>query len=158
MPEAVRTEPNKELLDRLGTALTIEVDGRTWPIPKLAPKQNEVVIPIIMKLWPVFLSLAEKGEEAAAAALAANPDGPVNQLERLRPLVEGDDGNNLKLMYDAIFAALQRGHRSLTRDEFDNEMSVGVMEAFEAFRPIAQQTGLIQFTATGGASQDAPLA
>ena len=141
-----RTEPDKTLLDRLGHCETIEIDGREWPIPKLAPRQNEVVIPIILKLWPVFLGLADKGNGEGAK-------GAQTAIERMRPLLEGD---NLKLMYDAIFAALQRGHRSLTRDEFDNEFSISVLEAFAAFKPIATQTGLIQFAPTGGGSD--PLA
>jgi hypothetical protein len=37
------TEPNAALLD--GTTPTIQLAGRAWPVPMLAPRQNRVVVP-----------------------------------------------------------------------------------------------------------------
>jgi hypothetical protein len=126
------THPNKALLDRINQPPCITAAGEEWPIPKLAPKQNQTVVPIILALWPKMLAIREAKDKMA----------------KLFELMEGD---NLKLMYDCVFLAIQRGHPDLTREEFD-EMEVGVLEAFESLYPIAQQTGLIKIGGGAGAS------
>ena len=44
--------------------LSIVLAGRAWPIPRLAPKQNRIVVPALLELIPKIF----RAREAAAAA------------------------------------------------------------------------------------------
>jgi len=70
---------------------------------------------------------------------------------RLAVLADVMTGQYLQDLYTCIFVALTRAHPNLTRDEFDNHIAIGVLEAMEAITVIAKQTGLIKFQTLTGA-------
>jgi hypothetical protein len=116
------TEPNAELLD--GRTPTIPLAGKEWPVPLLAPRQNRIVVPLIMR---------------HAASLSALIKGGKISLESLAKLLTTE-------VYDALaevsYCALTRAHK-ISRDEF-NDMPIETMDLIMAFFVVATQTGLIR--------------
>jgi hypothetical protein len=111
--------PNRELLDDERVP-RVTLAGQQWPIPKMAPRQNEIIVPLILD-----------HEEAVFAAAAQDEGGKVT----FRPTTE-----MIHRMNTIVFHALQRGHRELTREEFD-DMPIGLVEALDSIRTISRQTG-----------------
>lgn len=109
---------------------TIALAGREWPLPKLAPRQNRIVVPALLTLVPRILRARDEanaaGETSALAVLARYLDTQI---------------------YDAlaniVFAALTRGTPSLTRDAFD-DMGADTFELLAAVAPIARAAGLLK--------------
>lgn len=131
--------PNKALLDRVRPVQTITIDGEEWPVPALTPKQNEIVVPILLDLWPKLDEVQQSKDKLAALN---------NML----------GGENLKRLYDCIFTALQRGHPELTREVFDSEFGIGVLDAFDCIMPIATASGMLRMVEKAGAAPLAPPA
>lgn len=119
------TTPNKALLDRVTRVALIEINGENWPVPPLAPKQNEIVIPFVLEIWPGVRAVRDAEDK----------------FEAIQSLIQGE---NLKRLYDCLFLALHRGHTELTRDEFDNEIGPGLLDAFAAITPLAQAAGILR--------------
>lgn len=134
------TKPNRELLDDPRT-LTVSLDGTKWPIPRLAPAQNERVTPIILRIMPLLMRLSRE-ERSQAVAVEGQDLAPVlsDRMERLGEVLSEQ---NLHDIYTAIYVALKKGHPDLTRDEFD-EIPIGNLDAIEAMNVIARQTGTIR--------------
>jgi hypothetical protein len=110
------TSPNQELLsdERIPT---VTLAGLTWPIPKLAIKQNEIILPILLRRAPQL------------AALAA-----------------GQGGMTTEFVHDCstiVYWGLTRGHKGFTREEFD-DMPIEVTEVLNAVTVVGQQTGLLK--------------
>jgi len=119
------TEPNQAALDDPAVA-RITLAGREWPVPMLAPKQNAVVVPTILRVVPHVLSAGDgKGKF---------------DLERFAQVMDEAAYRDLVTI---AWLALTRAHPALTRDEFEN-MPVGTMELVLAVLIIAQQTGVIR--------------
>lgn len=56
------TEPNKILLADESIA-RVTLDGKDWPIPKLAIKQNKVILPLLAKIgFPRFVAALETAD------------------------------------------------------------------------------------------------
>ena len=111
------TEPNAKLLADPEVP-TVTLDGKAWPIPKLAMVQLKVLLPLLSKYW-------EAGKAVASVGTA-----------------EGVDA-----MGTIVFTALLRGHDGengrpgpITRAEFD-EMAIDSKALFLAVRVVAEQTG-----------------
>lgn len=136
------TTPNTALLDD-PTVLTIELDGKKWPIPKLAPKQNEIVVPLVLELVPKLTS----------SVRAVNVDGAAKTHMDLGMLGKALTEKGMKDLYTIVFHSLQRGHKDLTREEFD-DMPIGTLDAIEAVMTISKQTGVIRQAKAG----EVPLA
>jgi len=120
-------KPNEKLLDRTLKLPTISIAGQEWPIPKLAPKQNEVIVPIVLEL---------------STDLVKAMSSPA--LIRNKMLASVLNAENYRKLNDCVFLAIERGHPDLTRKEFDEEWEVGTMDMIQAFTTIAVQTGLIK--------------
>jgi hypothetical protein len=119
------TEPNQALLDD-ETIPRVTLAGKQWPIPMMAPKQNAIVVPTILKIVPNVLSANDGKGKFDLARFAA-----VMTEEAYRGLIT------------IVWMALTRGHSALTRAEFE-EMPIGTMELVLAVLIIAQQTGVIK--------------
>jgi hypothetical protein len=109
---------------------TITLAGREWPLPKLATRQNRIVVPALLQLVPKILSArdaADKaGEKGSFAALARYLDtGCYDTLASL------------------VFAALTRASPQLARDAFD-DMAIDTFELLAAVVPIARAAGLVR--------------
>ncbi|HLY07615.1 MAG TPA: hypothetical protein VKR31_17850 [Rhizomicrobium sp.] len=109
---------------------TITLAGREWPLPKLAPRQNRIVVPALLELVPRILKARDEvdkaGEKGSFATLARYLDtGSYDALANL------------------VFAALTRANPSLTREEFD-DMAIDTFELVAAVVPIARAAGLIR--------------
>ena len=106
--------PNQDLLsdERIPTVL---LDGKRWPIPKLAPKQLEIITPIIMKRAERFKG--KKPEEIGAEAMS-------------------EEG--VKEMFTILYWGLQRGHRDLTLADFQ-ELAIDLTELSNAVGVVTQQ-------------------
>lgn len=138
--------PNTSLMDD-PTVLTVELDGKKWPIPKLAPKQNEVVVPLVLELVPKLTNsvriIQKEGEDASKARTSMD----------LGALGKALTEKGMKDLYTILFLSLQRGHKDLTREEFD-DMPIGTLDAIEAVMVISRQTGVIRQAKAG----EVPLA
>src|SRR5690242_10231464 len=57
-----------------GDVRTITLAGREWAVPKLAPKQNRIVVPALLQLVPKILCARDEsagaGEKGSYATLA----------------------------------------------------------------------------------------
>lgn len=120
-------KPDEKLLSRVPRLPTITIAEQQWPVPKFAPKQNEVIVPIV-------LELSQKMVEAMSSP----------KEMRLQNLAKVLTGENYHKINDCVFLALERGHPNITRKYYDEEMEVGTMETVEAFTVIAERTGLIR--------------
>ncbi len=120
-------KPNEKLLDRTQKLPVITIAGQDWPVPKFAPKQNEVIVPIVLEMSSDLIS-----------AMSAP------QAIRLKMMAKVLTGEAYRKLNDCVFLALERGHPELTRKEYDEEWEVGTMEMVQAFTVIAERTGLIK--------------
>jgi hypothetical protein len=111
------------------TAPSITLAGREWAIPKLAPRQNRIVVPALLELIPKILAARDAahaaGERGSFAAAARYLDTP------------GYD-----TLATLVFAALTRARPDLARDAFD-DMAIDTFELIAAVRTIALQAGLL---------------
>ena len=109
---------------------TIVLAGREWAIPRLAPKQNRIVVPALLELIPRIL-------DARAQADAAGETGHISQLARILDTAFYDR------LGDAVFTALTRAEPGFTRAQFD-DMEIDTLELLVAVRVIALQAGLLK--------------
>lgn len=115
------TEPNQLFLD--GKTPTIELGGKHWPVPMLAPRQNRHVVPAIIALGPKFSNTATS---RTTASVYRNVDESVY--------------DNL---LDVSFWALKRAHPAMERDEFE-DMPISTNELMLALPIVARQSGMIK--------------
>lgn len=116
------TVPNAELLADESVP-RVALDGKQWPIPKLSMKQMKVIVPLLQ-------TFVDQGN--------------------LRKSVVSEDG--LAALETIVLAGLQRGHKDMTREQFE-EMAVGLPELAQAVVVVARQTGAYDGTKAG----DGPL-
>ena len=108
----------------------ITLAGKQWALPKLAPRQNRIVVPALLQLIPKILKARDEadktGEKGSFAALARYLDtGSYDTLASL------------------VFAAVTRANPSLTRESFD-DMVIDTFELVAAVVPIARAAGLLK--------------
>jgi hypothetical protein len=115
------TEPNKELLSD-DTIPTIAINGKLWPVPKLAIQQNQFVLPLVLQTLP---ALAEKLKAGA-------PDG-------VHLMARPEYWDYVRGSATVVYWGLQRGHKGLTREEFD-DWAVDILELTDAVNVVARQT------------------
>jgi len=102
--------------------------GRAWPVPRLAPKQNRIVVPALLELIPKILRARDE-------ATAAGELGSFAQVARYLDTAAYD-----RLM-EIAFTALTRAHPDLCRADFD-DMAMDTFELIAAVRVVALQAGL----------------
>ena len=115
--------------DNISETPTITLAGREWPVPRLAPRQNRIVVPALLDLVPKILRAREE-------AAAAGETGSFAQVSRYLDTAAYDR------LTDVAFAALTRAHPALARAEFD-DLAIDTFELIAAVRVIAVQAGLI---------------
>lgn len=128
-PTKITTVPNAELLGK-DDVLHIKLAGQEWPVPLLAPRQNNIIVPLFMRH-------------------AGQPSADLFTQERMQEIST------------IVFTALTRGHKSITRDEFD-DMPISFPEMIDAleairiqarmFKPVPKNgvdTGEVAGTSTG---------
>jgi hypothetical protein len=103
--------------------------GRSWPVPRLAPRQNKIVVPVLLRLIPRILRARDE-------ALAAQ-ESDLGYLGRLV------DEATYEQLATIAHTALTRARPDLTRAEFD-DMSVETLELIGAVFVIARQAGLLR--------------
>lgn len=108
----------------------ITLAGREWALPKLAPRQNRIVVPGLLELVPKILKARDEadkaGEKGSFAALARYLD------------TAGYD-----TLANIVFTALTRANPSLSREDFD-DMAIDTFELVAAVVPVARAAGLIR--------------
>ena len=114
------------------SAPSITLAGKEWPLPRLAPRQNRIIVPALVALVPKILRARDEadaaGERGSFATLARYLD--TDCYDRIAGLV---------------FAALTRANPALTRDGFD-DLPIDTFELVAAVVPIARAAGLIGST------------
>lgn len=138
------TTPNRSLLDDPRT-LTIELDGVKWPVPKLAPKQNEIVVPLILKTVPRIMQAMVDIKPVEGEAVDQTKRRVEIDLPKLAAVLTEQGTKDL---YTIVYWALERGHKGLTKEEFE-DMPIGVLDAVEAVMVVAKQTGVLRRSAGG---------
>lgn len=107
-------------------ANAVTLAGREWEVPRLAPKQNRIVVPALLELIPRILRAREESGANSFAQLASYLD-----------LAAYD------LLTNLVYTALTRAEPNLTRAEFD-DLPIDTLELIRAVRPIALAAGLIR--------------
>jgi hypothetical protein len=102
---------------------------RSWPVPRLAPRQNKTIVPALLNLIPRILKARDE-------ALAAQE----SDLAYLGRLVDEATYEQLAMI---AHTALTRAHPELKRSEFD-DMPVETLELIGAVFVIARQAGLLR--------------
>lgn len=119
------TEPNQTLLSDQAIP-TVTLAGKAWPMPMLAPKQNCIVVPTVLRIVPAIL---------------ASGDG--KGMFDLKAFAKAIDEQTYRDLVTIAYTAVTRAHPEMTRAEFD-EMPIGTMELILSVLVIAQQTGVIR--------------
>lgn len=122
------TEPNKELLSD-DTIPTISINGKVWPVPKLAIEQLAHVLPLVLGTLPKIA--------AKLRGIAESPGDGVGDGVHLAARPEYWD--YVKGSATVVYWGLQRGHKTLTREEFD-DWAVDLLDLTEATNVVARQT------------------
>jgi hypothetical protein len=107
------TTPNKKLLSDPRVP-RISFDDQDWPVPRLAPAQLEVVLPLLSATLPKI--------ETQGSGMAVMTREVLHDLGTI------------------VFLGLQRGHEDLTREEFD-QMPIGLLELVSSAYVVLQQCG-----------------
>jgi len=108
----------------------IALAGREWNLPKLAPRQNRIVVPALLELVPKIL-------RARDGADAAGEKGSYAALARYM------DTTTYDTLATLVFTALTRAHPGLARTEFD-DMAIDTFELIAAVAPVARAAVLIR--------------
>ncbi len=115
---------------------TVHLADKDWEIPVLAPKQNKVIVPILVALIPRVV--------AARAAGMVDPSDETKGINLARVVIELiGDAKTYDDLSVVVYTALTRANPALTREEFDN-MPVDTMEMVAALTCIGQQAGLLR--------------
>jgi hypothetical protein len=119
----------------------------TEPNAELLADESVPRVTLAGKQWPLP-KLSIKQNAIVLPILMA-------RFERVNETIRTQDG--ISELATALFTALQRGHKSLTRDEFD-EMAIDVPELMAAVPVVAQQTGMYSKGPATRNGVDRPLA
>ena len=150
----VLPEPNEHA--KSAGAPCIWLNGRNWPIPLLAPRQNRIVVPAIAKITKRMRDIAEQKlgsldaqEKAELIAALGSETELRKRLWRVTDfsfeIIAGLEAEFFDLVSDALYWSLTRAHPALTRQQFD-DMPIGMIEMVDAVGIIAQQTGMMRRT------------
>jgi hypothetical protein len=112
------------------TTPTISIAGRDWPVPQLSPKQNRIVVPALLDVFPKIIRARDAAQEAGDL-------GGLAQLARYLDTAVYD------LLTDISFHALTRAHPELKRGDFD-ELPIDTAELIAAIGVVACQAGLFK--------------
>ena len=108
---------------------SITLARKPWPVPKLAPRQNRIIVPALLRLIPRIL----KARDEAIAAQESD-------LTWLGRLVDEPTYDELATV---SYTALTRAHPELKPAEFD-DMPIETLELIAAIFVIARQAGLLR--------------
>lgn len=114
----------------ISAAPTIMLGGRQFHIPKLAIKQNRVVVSSLGKILPLvamFESMVVTGADGK----------PTIDMQRMLSMKIEDETWGLVL--NSVYAACTRGQPEFTRDEFD-DMPIGNDEILMAIPVVMMQS------------------
>lgn len=103
--------------------------GKAWSVPTLAPRQNRIIVPLLLRLIPRIV-------EARAAGVAAQQTG----LAWLGHFVDEQTYDQLATI---SHTALTRAEPEITRAAFD-DMAITTLELIDAIFVIARQAGLLR--------------
>ncbi|HEX3429547.1 MAG TPA: hypothetical protein VHT03_01565 [Rhizomicrobium sp.] len=110
--------------------ITVVLAGREWPIPKLGPRQNRIVVPALLELIPKILLAIEVANEST-------------EKRSICTVVSCClDSKSYDTITKLVFTALTRAHPELTRESFD-DMAIDTYELVNAIPPIARASGLL---------------
>ena len=128
------TKPSAELVDGEaanapdGGVLAIVIANRSWPVPRLSPKQNRIVVPALLAVVPRIVDAHRRSETGTQ--------------DRLFLMARYLDTPTYDRIADAVFHALTRAHPQLSRTEFD-ELPIDTLDLLGAITVIARQAGLL---------------
>ena len=114
----------------INPAPTITLAGREWPLAKLAPRQNRIVVPALLHLVPKILA-------------ARDAAGNAGEKDSFATLARYLDTACYDTLAGLVFAALTRATPALTREAFD-DMAIDTFELLAAVVPIARAAGLVR--------------
>jgi hypothetical protein len=114
---------------------TITIGGREWPLPKLAPKQNRVVVGLLYEYLPRL-------QEAYRAALVDPEDASkgVRRVDMIKAFADAKSQDDLGTI---AFMALTRASPDLTREQFD-DLPTDLEELLTALSAIARAAGVLR--------------
>lgn len=132
-----KTVPNQQLLD-LGTPFVM-LAGQKWPIPLLSPKQNRIVLPLLLAMIPKIAG-SYSTVEVTDPATGEKVTRSVADMDKLSAMLANGGIDDL---YKIIYHALTKGHPTLTQSEFD-DIEIGAFEMIDSIMVIGQQTGVMR--------------
>ena len=98
--------------------------GRAWRIPRLTPRQNRVIVPILLELIPRIVKAREDG------------GGDLTRLARFMDTAIYDQ------LVTVAHLAVTRAQPAVTREEFE-DLPIETLELVRAVATIAKQAGLV---------------
>lgn len=128
----------------IAAAPAVTLGGRKFFIPKLAVKQNRVVVSSLGKILPMvamFETMVIKGADG----------NPTVDMKRMLTMTIDDE--TWGLLLNSVYAACTRGQPEFTRDEFD-DMPIGNDEILMALPIVMMQS--FAFTKKEAGSQATP--
>lgn len=126
---------------------SIRLGGERFFIPKLALKQNRIVVDRLRAVLPAM-------SRVMAAAEAVKAGGPLDGLIAAFPM----DGDTIDKVADAVYAAITRANPDFTRAQFD-DLPMGIDELLLAVPTIMSQSfAFMQREAAPGAPAGEPKA
>jgi hypothetical protein len=109
----------------------ITLAGKSWPVPRLAPRQNRIIVPALLRLIPRIV----KAREQSVAAR----EGDLAYLSRFMEEQSYDQ------LATVAYTALTRANPELKRSDFD-DMPIHTLELIASVIVIARQAGLLRST------------
>ena len=107
----------------------ITLAGTSWPVPRLAPRQNRIIVPALLRLIPRIVQAREQSLEAR--------EGDLAYLSRFVDEVTYDQ------LATVAYTALTRANPELMRSDFD-DMPIQTLELIASIFIIARQAGLLR--------------
>lgn len=114
---------------------SLSLGGKTWALPKLAPKQNRIVVPLAMEYIPRIAD--------AYKAARIDPEDEAKgyrRIDLIKPFADPKSQDELGTM---VFTALTRGSPQFTREEFD-ELPINLEDLLGVAAQVARACGVMR--------------
>lgn len=114
---------------------SITIGGEKFFIPKLALKQNRIVVDRLKSILPVMMQLEAAAKAVKASVTPADTEASFKAMISAIPMDEETTGK----VSDAVYAAITRGQPAYTRDQFDN-LPCGIDELLMSLPVVMMQS------------------
>lgn len=111
----------------IAAAPKVTLGGKEWPIPKLAPRQQRLIVPALLAIMPtlgMIIAAVESKDPMAIAQMQVNDDV-------------------YDKIVDVVYAALTRADPELKKEDF-LDIAIDARDMFAALPVVMAQTGMME--------------